>query len=651
MESMQRRQFIVGSLAVSAGALLPVTIPEWTHARPHARMQARGHKLRVTRRVVHRFRDVASLVGPYTESAAFRQRVTQDAPEVIAARFYRGLALREVSPAEVASLADIGRYYGWKRAALNLMQSSEFRAPRWPLGIKKVPQGPRQRSRHIAVGLQRAAQVQRCWYAFFGRLPNQLELGQTVEWLAEIGTVRQLETVVPLVSETVPSASSGEGGMPMFGKGGGLAVAVDLPVWVNESGQQIRSTTPPPGSGWAILSDPTGPFAPISTTAVAEPTVFSVGDTSLPAASVALGDSSLPASLEEAIVATTVDETVSDTTEPSTSGPTMDEAIAAIAAAISQAVNIEFSQGWVIAVALAGALTLAESGALVAAVGLMAIAEGIATGTIAVSIAGGFVTLTGLAMIAIGVLAGYITLAYIPPTRPSDPPGPAPSPPGGDPTGTPTSAPPSDPAPAPGVAPPGTTMDLTLTVTPTEADPAPAEAPTDPSPTPSDPTPSDPGTASPSDSGPAAGPGPTSGESGGTSGATGPSGDTSSGDGGGGGGGGGGGKIICTELYRQGLLDEATYRADQAFGATMDPLVMRGYHLWAPTVVRLMRRSRVVTMAVAAVARPWAREMACRMGVRADGSLVGAWLMAAGIPLCRALGGFTTHNEGAPGRG
>src|SRR5438094_3957663 len=88
----------------------------------------------------------------------------------------------------------------------------------------------------------------------------------------------------------------------------------------------------------------------------------------------------------------------------------MDEAIAAIAAAISQAVNIEFSQGWVIAVALAGALTLAESGALVAAVGLMAIAEG-------------FVTLTGLAMIAIGVLAGYITLAYIPPTRPSDPPG------------------------------------------------------------------------------------------------------------------------------------------------------------------------------------------------------------------------------------
>src|SRR5213594_3388938 len=59
MESMQRRQFIVGSLAVSAGALLPVTIPEWTHARPHARMQARGHKLRVTRRVVHRFRSVA----------------------------------------------------------------------------------------------------------------------------------------------------------------------------------------------------------------------------------------------------------------------------------------------------------------------------------------------------------------------------------------------------------------------------------------------------------------------------------------------------------------------------------------------------------------------------------------------------------------
>src|SRR5437016_14289265 len=99
MESMQRRQFIVGSLAVSAGALLPVTIPEWTHARPHARMQARRHKLRVTRRVVHRFRDVASLVGPYPESAALRQRVTQVAPEAMAVRFRRGRAVRAVPPA------------------------------------------------------------------------------------------------------------------------------------------------------------------------------------------------------------------------------------------------------------------------------------------------------------------------------------------------------------------------------------------------------------------------------------------------------------------------------------------------------------------------------------------------------------------------
>jgi len=588
--------------------------------------------------VVRRFHDVSRLVGPYTKSAAFRQRVAQDAPEVIAARFYRGLALREGSPAEVASLADIGRYHGWKRAALNLMDSPEFTASRWPLGIKKVPEGPRRRSPHIAVGLQRAAQVQRCWYAFFGRLPNQLELGQTVEWLAEPGTVSQLETVVPLVSETVPSASSGEGGMvslPMFGKRGGLAVAVDLPVWVNESGQQIRSATPPPGPGWAILSDPTGPFAPISTT---------VGDTSLPAAGVALGDSSLPASLEEAIAATTIDETVPDTTESPSPGPTMDEAIAAIAAAIATQANIEFSNAFVIAVALGAAFTAIGAGAGVSTVGLMTIAEGIAEGTIALAFVGGFVTITGLAMIAIGVLAGYLVLTYIPQTRGIDPP--TASPPGGDPTGTPTSAPPSDPAPAPGVAPPGTTMDLTLTVTPTEADPAPAEAPTDPSPTPSDPTPSDPGTASPSDSGPAAGPGPTSGESGGTSGATGPSGDTSSGDGGGGGGG-GGGKIICTELYRQGLLDEATYRADQAFGATMDPLVMRGYHLWAPTVVSLMRRSRVVTMVVATVARPWAREMACRMGARADGSLVGAWLMAAGIPLCRALSLLAACDEGA----
>lgn len=106
-------------------------------------------------------------------------------------------------------------------------------------------------------------------------------------------------------------------------------------------------------------------------------------------------------------------------------------------------------------------------------------------------------------------------------------------------------------------------------------------------------------------------------------------------DAGGGGGGGVGDKIICAELYRQGLMDEATYRADEAFGEYLrkyDPVALAGYHRWARPVVAVMRRSRWATRGVWLVAKPWAQEMAGRP------NLVGTVLMAVGLPFCRLLG-------------
>lgn len=102
-----------------------------------------------------------------------------------------------------------------------------------------------------------------------------------------------------------------------------------------------------------------------------------------------------------------------------------------------------------------------------------------------------------------------------------------------------------------------------------------------------------------------------------------------------------GDKIICTELYARGLMPKHIYEADQAFGRMLwadDPHAMAGYHLWAPTVVRWMQSSRIVTVITRAIALPWARQMAFIMGVEPKGSALGAALMAVGLRVCRIVG-------------
>lgn len=101
------------------------------------------------------------------------------------------------------------------------------------------------------------------------------------------------------------------------------------------------------------------------------------------------------------------------------------------------------------------------------------------------------------------------------------------------------------------------------------------------------------------------------------------------------------GKIICTELYHQGIMAHDTFEADQAFGRLMwqkDPAVMVGYHAWARPLVKLMKRSKLFTRMVSFFALPWAKEMEHRMGAEHEGSQFGRALMAFGVPLCRVIG-------------
>lgn len=97
------------------------------------------------------------------------------------------------------------------------------------------------------------------------------------------------------------------------------------------------------------------------------------------------------------------------------------------------------------------------------------------------------------------------------------------------------------------------------------------------------------------------------------------------------------GKIICTELHRQGLLDDATFEADQEFGKLMRenyPQVMIGYWTLAMPVVALMQKSKVFTHIVAFFAKPWAHHMAHLMGVKKTDNLFGKAIMSIGKPLC-----------------
>lgn len=100
-------------------------------------------------------------------------------------------------------------------------------------------------------------------------------------------------------------------------------------------------------------------------------------------------------------------------------------------------------------------------------------------------------------------------------------------------------------------------------------------------------------------------------------------------------------KIICIELYRQGLMPKEIFEADEAFGEILKrkyPLVLKGYQFWARPVVKQMRASQSFTKTVYMVAKPWSMEMAHIMGKRDTGSIIGKVLMLVGFPICWLIG-------------
>ena len=125
------------------------------------------------------------------------------------------------------------------------------------------------------------------------------------------------------------------------------------------------------------------------------------------------------------------------------------------------------------------------------------------------------------------------------------------------------------------------------------------------------------------------------------------------------GGGGCGCSIICTELYRLGLMDKETYTADEIFGEYLkqtDPGVYNGYIKWARHVVSWMKgdnpnvmfwirdkekRREIETYLTRKIthriATPWAEHMQYLIGKREKDNLVGKFIMNIGRPISRLL--------------
>ena len=100
-----------------------------------------------------------------------------------------------------------------------------------------------------------------------------------------------------------------------------------------------------------------------------------------------------------------------------------------------------------------------------------------------------------------------------------------------------------------------------------------------------------------------------------------------------------GGKVICTELYNLGDMDEETYEMDLEYAAVhFSPEAIRGYQAWAIPVVKAMRQSKEDKELVSPMVENFLEEVAYRMGKSETGNEAGRILLDEGVPLFERIG-------------
>jgi hypothetical protein len=98
-------------------------------------------------------------------------------------------------------------------------------------------------------------------------------------------------------------------------------------------------------------------------------------------------------------------------------------------------------------------------------------------------------------------------------------------------------------------------------------------------------------------------------------------------------------KVICAELYRQGLLEKEIFELDEEFGRHLrkvDPDIINGYHQWALPLVSLMQRSIVASHIIKIIARPVVKHIAYQMGYPSK-TYLGHAMFTVGKHICKFI--------------
>ena len=97
--------------------------------------------------------------------------------------------------------------------------------------------------------------------------------------------------------------------------------------------------------------------------------------------------------------------------------------------------------------------------------------------------------------------------------------------------------------------------------------------------------------------------------------------------------------VICTELHRQGYIPDKVFALDDhTLHSDITEKIYRGYMRWAPTIVKWMQKSRIVTWIVRPIGVGWAYHMAHKLDTNIPDSLVGKIIYKIGVPICGYLG-------------
>jgi len=107
-------------------------------------------------------------------------------------------------------------------------------------------------------------------------------------------------------------------------------------------------------------------------------------------------------------------------------------------------------------------------------------------------------------------------------------------------------------------------------------------------------------------------------------------------------------RVICTELYKQGILNTELYRMDVVYTAKhLSPVVIRGYHYWAIPTVQKMRKSTRLTKVMKYFTLKRAEEIAHIMNPTKypKSSIMGKLIKNVGEAMCYSIGLFVKDSD------